>query len=315
MNKKITPVIVDQNLLEQIPYQNDSLPVSEYHDYFDNFINGEFNYHWHDDFEFGIVLKGSLEYTFHQAHQKRPPQILNEGEGVFVNTQALHTARQFKPSTIMYGITLPVNFFGLQLSGILHQKYVLPVIHHAVPGLFLMPDRTEDRAILNTLRDLYALSPDSADYELLCLEYLCRIWRNLLPGLSQVPGPVKIHKSELVREERLRLMIAYIHTHYSQGITIQDIADSACIGKSECFRCFRIIADKTPMDYLVEYRLSKASQLLEYTDGSVFDICFSCGFNSPSYFSKLFKDHFGISPSQFRKYSRRTVKEGESLLL
>lgn len=134
--KKLSPVIVDENLLEQIPYSADTLLISDYYDDFDHFINDEFNYHWHDDFELGIVLKGELEYTIHQPNNKSLPQILKEGDGVFVNTQALHTAKQIKQGSIMYGITFPSTFFAGFPTSLIHQKIFYHCSALLLPGSF-----------------------------------------------------------------------------------------------------------------------------------------------------------------------------------
>lgn len=87
-------------------------------------------------------------------------------------------------------------------------------------------------------------------------------------------------------------------------ISIDDMAKTACISRTECFRCFREILNKTPSEYLNEYRLAMAATLLSDTDKTLSDICYSCGFKSPSYFGKRFKERSGMSPKKYREKSK-----------
>ena len=58
------------------------------------------------------------------------------------------------------------------------------------------------------------------------------------------------------------------------------------------------------MDYLIEYRIRAAKKLLETTDYSITDIALNCGFNSTSYFTKLFHRSCGKTPNAYRKELR-----------
>ncbi|WP_028527511.1 helix-turn-helix transcriptional regulator [Ruminococcus gauvreauii] len=98
----------------------------------------------------------------------------------------------------------------------------------------------------------------------------------------------------------MKNMLDYIHQNYSQPITIQDVSASANISKSECFRCFSELSKITPVEYINKFRLLQASQLLLTTDKSMVDICYTTGFNNTSYFSKKFKEQYGVTPKAYR---------------
>ncbi|MDC7287924.1 AraC family transcriptional regulator [Blautia schinkii] len=298
-------VIVDENLLERIQYQSNSLPISTCADFFDNYLNGEFNYHWHEEFEFGLVLKGSVEYHITQGKHEYACKTLKQGEGVFVNTKALHMARQLEPDTQMFDCEFPSSFFSFQMSGPIYKKNILPIIKLPVPGIFLSPENEKEREMIGSLYELHKLAPDTLGYELKCIELVCQIWRELLSLAADMKDFPKIQNSELIQEQRIRAMLSFIHTHYGEDISIDSIAEAANVSRSECFRCFKEIIRKTPIEYLCEYRLSRAAQLLAGTDETIFHISYSCGFNSASYFSKLFKEKCGLSPGQFRQSTQK----------
>ena len=57
-----------------------------------------------------------------------------------------------------------------------------------------------------------------------------------------------------------------------------------------------------PIEYVNQYRLTQAAQLLRTTAQSVSDICYLTGFNSSSYFTKKFKDYYKMTPKEYRSH-------------
>ena len=99
---------------------------------------------------------------------------------------------------------------------------------------------------------------------------------------------------------RINKILSYIHENYSRKITADDIANHAKISRGECFRCFKRFMDKGLVEYVNEYRLSKAAELLKTTDMSIIDISTECGFENASYFGKMFKDTYNLTPLGYK---------------
>ena len=78
------------------------------------------------------------------------------------------------------------------------------------------------------------------------------------------------------------------------------LAQSAHVSKSECLRCFRSTLQTTPYKYWIEYRLSKAADLLKNTDMLIEDIASHTGFTQVSHFGKCFREKTGFAPSKYR---------------
>ena len=74
----------------------------------------------------------------------------------------------------------------------------------------------------------------------------------------------QIHLENTVRA-RMQQFLRCIEQRYPEDLTLEDIAQSASVSKSECLRCFQMTLQTTPYKYLMEYRLSKAAELLEKT--------------------------------------------------
>lgn len=90
----------------------------------------------------------------------------------------------------------------------------------------------------------------------------------------------------------------------------KQMEDLLFMSHSTLNRKVKALLDTTPNEYLRDKRLDVAAQLLENSERRINEICFSVGFNSPSYFSKCFKERFGMLPAQYRqKYSSSGIEE------
>ena len=101
--------------------------------------------------------------------------------------------------------------------------------------------------------------------------------------------------------DRLKLMMQYIHTHYMEKLTLEEIASAANISVRECSRCFNRCINESPVHYLNAYRLRMATRMLLSSQESILTIGENCGFSSGSYFSKVFFETMGCTPGEYRK--------------
>ena len=99
-------------------------------------------------------------------------------------------------------------------------------------------------------------------------------------------------------------MLRFIHTHYAQPVTIDQIAAAAPVSRRVCFRLFQEHLHTTPLEYLTDCRLQNACRRLLQTGESVTQIAYACGLGSSSYFGKRFRERFGCTPAQFRRMAR-----------
>ena len=99
----------------------------------------------------------------------------------------------------------------------------------------------------------------------------------------------------------LHSFVDAVRTNYQDSETSPDSLSSALsVSKPTMNRKIKTLTGKTPMEWLTEYRLNKALQLLQdHNEGrNISEIAYEVGFNDPSYFTKKFRDHFGVLPSQ-----------------
>ena len=93
-----------------------------------------------------------------------------------------------------------------------------------------------------------------------------------------------------------------------EEVTTASLAASAMISESECLRCFHKTIGLPPMQYLKQFRIQKAAELLISTEKKIGDIGAECGFLDTSYFTKVFRELRGCTPGEYRRRERRYVK-------
>lgn len=161
--------------------------------------------------------------------------------------------------------------------------------------------------MLNNLLVLFELMlSDEETRELDVQQTLTSIWRVLYMNRASCFRLPRI--TSIQTQVRLRMMLLFIYNNYSQKINLLDIASAASISKNEALRCFREEIAVSPIDYLNKFRLDKACKRLLTTDNSISEVSLSVGFESSSYFNRLFKKAYGMNPTAFRKKSLSATK-------
>ena len=87
--------------------------------------------------------------------------------------------------------------------------------------------------------------------------------------------------------------------HFDEDFTLEKMAAIVSYSPYHFSRTFHSLTGRTPMEYLKDVRIQKAVQLLK-AGSSVGEAARSCGFNSPNYFCKVFREALGYPPSHYR---------------
>lgn len=103
-------------------------------------------------------------------------------------------------------------------------------------------------------------------------------------------------------KEQLRLKVVYkfIEENYQRAVSIEEISHLTHLSKAAFCRYFKKMTRLTFTEFLNQYRIEQAKRLLK-SDKNVTETCFECGFESLSYFNRIFKKVVGENPIQFKK--------------
>lgn len=101
--------------------------------------------------------------------------------------------------------------------------------------------------------------------------------------------------------------VEFIQNNYFNPIKVSQIADYVNINRSYLYLLFRETLGMSPQEYLTNYRVSRARELLAMTDLSIESVAFSCGYRDALVFSKAYKAKMGVPPLRYRKNYRREM--------
>lgn len=260
---------------------------------------GSFFWHWHPEIELTLVLEGDIIYqvenqTYH----------LKAGDGLFCNANMLHTGHMYNKKDCVYISTTfdPKIIYGFETS-VIQTKFVTPLTFNSqLSSIHLTPDTDWHTDIINDLKYIWQITLDEPDtYELDMQFKLLHIWSMIYahtrPDTKDLPSVMR-------ERERLHQMLEYIHKHYNEKLTLDDMAKNINICKSECCRFFKKHMNVSIFDYLLHYRIEKSLPLLQNTNESITDIAAETGFTNSCYFSKIFRQDVGCTPREYRKQNK-----------
>lgn len=248
--------------------------------------------HWHEDVQFICVFTGKV-----YLHTLDRTMIVPAGEGIFINKGVVHLVVA-DPTCHYRSFLFPEQLVSFY-PGSPAAKYVKRITDcEQIQCLPLSPGIEWQHSILERLRGLSRLEAEPSEcYEYEVLAGLAALWLDLT---KHAGAPDRPAESETLK--RTRIFLEYIERHYAEDVTLEALAQSASVSKSECLRCFRTTMQDTPYRYLIEYRLQKAAGLLRDTECPIGQVALAVGFRSQSHFGKLFKERTGYTPKKYREF-------------
>jgi len=252
-------------------------------------------WHWHEELEFSYVTAGTLRVSV-SGHS----YVFRQGEGFYINTNVLHSMESADPMTPVTWDSHMFHavFLGGVYRSIFETKYMDPVLKNRKVELVEFRGETDDQRRLLHLLQQVSREQDDEYREFLTRNTFSQIWLLLMREITALEKSASFLKP--VSQERIQIMLSFIHQHYREKLTLDQIAAAAMVSKRECLRCFQTCIQKTPFAYLIDYRIQMAERLLSSSALSITQIALETGFSNSAYFTKIFKEQRGITPSQYR---------------
>lgn len=126
----------------------------------------------------------------------------------------------------------------------------------------------------------------------------------LLPTIFTTSDHIKIGKLVKIERDirRIQEAVTYVMAHYVHNITLEEIASHLGMNRSAFCTFFKRNKGMTFTQFLKNYRLETARELLLSSKKQISEICYAVGYNDLPHFTRTFKGAFGESPSEFRKH-------------
>lgn len=284
--------ITNQNQVEKIDGMTIEFPYCMHERNLTDFV---VPWHWHEELELGYIEKGtSLIRTIDQDY------LIHQGDGFFINTNVMDTkinGNSGNPALEINHIFHPV-FIGGHFGSRITAKYLNPILQNRQICVHVIRRGTKEAdAVLNHLIILKEMNGNPGQ-EIPIRNTLSETWLLLLEEIEKHFESPRITETE--KQNRIKSMMSYIHRNFDNKLTLKEIAAAANISSREANRIFQKAIRQTPFEYLMNYRLNKAKELLSHSNLSITEISYRCGFTDSTYMGKQFRKAYGITPKDYR---------------
>ncbi|MCI8553934.1 MAG: AraC family transcriptional regulator [Clostridiales bacterium] len=256
------------------------------------YVAGSIPPHWHRELELFILLGGTA-----QAEIGGKVFRIETGGGCFINTGVLHSFTAAGGGHCPFrSFVFDAGIVGGMPGSVFDVRYVRPLLAEGPECLVFSRQKDNDPYFIPFEQAFQACREEEPGYELSVRAALSQILL-FIGGKGQ---GTSVKRPAMIREDRVKQMLRWLDLHLGEEVSVGKIARSASVGERECHRLFRQYLRCGPMEYLNRCRVLAAAERLASTNEPVTNIAMQCGFATPSYFSKRFKQLTGCTPREYR---------------
>ena len=291
-NKTYNKILTDEEFMEIKPHGSSDYPFQYYYDNLELFDFHCIEWHWHREFEFLYVESGQVLCGIGEKQI-----ILSEGDAIFINSKILHRFYASSGGVIPNFVCMP-EFIAPE-SSLVYKKYILPIISSNMSFQYFQSAEPWQARIIQIMIKIMETQENEIIRELSTLALLQNLWLIFYENVK-LSDKEKMQTVDEAAQKRVQLMMQYIHENYKHGLSLNEIASHIGVSKSTALHLFQRFLHTTPVNYLIEYRLQAASRLLKNTNKKVKTIAYESGFHNVDYFCRVFKNHYHVTPSEYR---------------
>ena len=290
-------LLIDKNKQELKQHCNVEFPFRIGYVDIWQYYNGKFACHWHKEVEFTYVYQGKMRYQVNDKIYE-----LKKGQCLFINANTFHRGEHINKEECKYfAMTFNIHFLANE-EELIYKKYVLPIIYSKNLSSFVcLPENKLEKKIIKQVKYIdKCYRKQNLFYELEIKEHLLKLWQILWEAFeSEIE--IDIDRNYYKQLIKIKQITQFIHKHYAEKITLQNIADNLHISISDCSHSFKKFMKESIFEYILHYRIQQSLYLLQDKELSILQISLKVGFSSTSYYSKLFKKYMKMTPKEYRR--------------
>ncbi len=284
------------SLKEAVQHGDFLLPFDIYETKIPDFYNS-FPMHWHEETEIVLVKSGYVEFNIDLE-----TYIAEEGDVALIPPCVLHSFRQFQGNNAdMYTMVFNVNMLMNNTADSCSLRYFTPFIERQFSIPYII--KREHPSCIR-IRDTYLSVIDifekkSEFYEILIKSKLYELFYIFFSECF-----VNIYYDNTLKNnttKSIKAILDYISENYMNSITIEELAANVNLSKHYFMRFFKKYMGTTCIEYINDYRLNIAANLLITTNSQITEIATSVGVNNLSYFNRIFKKKYSMTPKEYRR--------------
>lgn len=331
--KRLHTLAIEQK--EDTKHGEAIFPVQKYNTILSS-VDNVVTTHWHEETEFTLITQGQADY---QIDLTTYP--VKEGDLLFIPPLVLHAISPRNNSALPtkaaagavsepaseptnelpYGqTTIPcsntpapilspplftsesyvfhMNFLGGNSTDICSARYLTPLANQKFTMPYLISQSHPAYADLRKLfHQIHTLCDEATfGYELSLKAHFLQAIFLMLQYSEQTREP-----DNSALSDKLKLVLDYIELHYAENLSVSKLAGLVYFSEYHFMRFFKKHMNMTCVEYINAFRLEKAVKLFEQGNTSILDVSLSVGFHNLSYFYKLFKRKYQMTPKAFLK--------------
>lgn len=254
--------------------------------------------HWHEEMEIVYIKKGrgivSIDFTSYHVEA---------GDILIIVPGQLHAIDQEPENSMEYeNIIFQLSMFTSRHGDACTEEYFMPMLaQQLIIPCYVNREcafYAEAAACLDQADLLCDHRPQA--YQISVKSQLFQLFFILFSHACKQEAPSKNSKTL----EKTKLILKYIETHYAEKISIKDMAEACGFSQSHFMKFFKATVGTSFTSYLNDYRLTMASRLLVSSSATILEIAADTGFENLSYFNRVFKQTFLMTPREYRNRQR-----------
>lgn len=235
---------------------------------------------------FHYIISGSGTLVATDETGKQSTYRLSAGEGFMIFPGQMNT--------YYADMDDPWEYIWVEFDGI-RVKESLSLVGLSESSPVYQTEKAEMRAAMEQEMRYLVDHQDASAFQLIGHTYL------FLDYLLRSVLTQKAASTNKLQDLYIREAMTYIEQNYQNGITVEDVARQTGLNRSYFGKIFKSATDKSPQQYLIDYRMTKAAQLLKLTALSVGEVGRAVGYPNQLHFSRAFKSSFGLCPREWRR--------------
>ena len=245
------------------------------------------NIHWHPEPEMLYAQEGTYE-----IYSENGNFILNEGEICLIPTGRIHAIRSLAAYGTYWSIRFSMDLIQMPDNHFFQLSFVEPL----KSGTLMIPDKfTTEQGLTSKAKEaILQIIEGNQNQQFIALLTFCL---EILPACKTMSQKRDLQKSH----DATRACIQYMDANYRSKITLAELAEHVHLHPNYLCAIFKRNSGQTIVEYLNILRVGKARNLLNKGKLSIAQVAEQVGFSDIDHFSRTFKQHYGISPSAFRK--------------
>ncbi len=255
-----------------------------------------FPMHWHDEMEIVYVEDGEYieSVDFEEYH-------VQKGDIVLVNPSVLHSFHQLdNRRTVFRSVIFNMHLLTGNSTDACSIKYFVPFMEKSyICPVVISSDHPRYYEIRNKVQNMISVYDEKGDcFEIRLKAEVYGLFYELFRYVFvSDAGDPSIKDSTT---KNIKVIIDYINENYMNNITIDELADTVNLSKHYFMRFFKKHMGMTCIEYINNYRLNIASNLLLTTRVQITEVAASIGITNLSYFNRIFKKKFHMTPKEYR---------------